>query len=148
VIGAGGAVRGVLQPILNENPESVIIANRTYSKAEVLAGEFSKLGNISACEFGGLSGEFDVIINGTSASLNGELPPIPESCVGASTSVYDMMYSKEPTAFLAWAQSLGALKLIDGLGMLVEQAAVSFDLWRGIHPDSESVLDDLKSQLK
>lgn len=148
VIGAGGAVRGVLQPILNEKPEAVIVANRTYSKAEVLASEFSKLGNISACEFEALAGEFDVIINGTSASLNGELPPIPESCVGSATSVYDMMYSKELTAFLIWAQTLGAFKLIDGLGMLVEQAAVSFDLWRGVHPDSVSVLDNLKSQLK
>lgn len=148
LIGAGGAVRGVLQPLLNQNPEAVIIANRTYSKAETLAKEFSVLGNISACEFDALSGEFDVIINGTSASLNGELPPIPESCIGQSSSVYDMMYSKELTPFLSWAQTLGASKVIDGLGMLVEQAAVSFDLWRGVHPDSASVLAELKNQLK
>ena len=148
VIGAGGAVRGVLQPVLNEHPESVVICNRTVAKAETLASEFSELGNISACEFTELTGAFDVIINGTSASLNGQLPPIPEACVGSQTSVYDMMYGKEPTAFLVWAKNLGASTLIDGLGMLVEQAAVSFDVWRGIHPDSLPVLQSLKSQLK
>ena len=148
VIGAGGAVRGVLQPLLNESPEEVIICNRTFAKAEVLASEFSQLGNIIAKEFSELSGEFDVIINGTSASLNGELPPVPDSVISSHTSVYDMMYGKDPTAFLLWAQNLGAGKIVDGLGMLVEQAAVSFDLWRGVHPDSMSVLSHLKSQLK
>lgn len=148
VIGAGGAVRGVLQPLLKERPQAVVICNRTFAKADTLASEFSELGNISPCEFDALSGEFDVVINGTSASLNGQLPPVPESCIGSSTSVYDMMYSKEPTPFLAWAKTLGAHQLIDGLGMLVEQAAVSFDLWRGVHPDSVSVLETLKSQLK
>ena len=80
--------------------------------------------------------------------MNGELPPVPESVIASHTSVYDMMYGKDPTAFLLWAQNLGAGKIVDGLGMLVEQAAVSFDLWRGVHPDSMSVLSHLKSQLK
>ena len=148
VIGAGGAVRGVLQPILNESPSEIVICNRTFEKAQILADSFSSLGRIEAIEFSELSGEFDVIINGTSASLNGELPPVPASIISTNTSVYDMMYGKEPTAFLQWAGEQGAVKLIDGLGMLVEQAAVSFDLWRGVHPDSKAVLNDMKEALK
>jgi shikimate dehydrogenase len=148
VIGSGGAVRGVLQPILAETPAEVVICNRTHSKAQDLAAQFKCMGNIYASEFDAIKGSFDVIINGTSASLNGELPPVPESVIAAHTSVYDMMYAKQPTTFLVWANKLGAEKIIDGLGMLVEQAAVSFHLWRGVYPESKSVLEGLKLQLK
>jgi shikimate dehydrogenase len=148
IIGSGGAVRGVLQPILGESPAEVVICNRTHSKAQDLVAQFSSMGNINASEFDDIEGSFDVIVNGTSASLNGERPPIPESVIASNSSVYDMMYSKEPTAFLVWAKKLGAAKIIDGLGMLVEQAAVSFHLWRGVFPESTSVLAELKQQLK
>lgn len=148
VVGAGGAVRGILQPFFEQAPEQIIIANRTFEKAEVLADNFQSYGNIEAQPFEALTGPFDIIINGTSASLAGELPPLPESVISADTCVYDMMYSKELTPFLAWAQNLGAKKIIDGLGMLVEQAAVSFELWRGVKPNSTQVLSELRQQIQ
>lgn len=148
VVGAGGAVRGILQPFFEQAPEQIIIANRTFEKAEVLADNFQSYGNIEAQPFEALTGPFDIIINGTSASLAGELPPLPESVISTETCVYDMMYSKELTPFLAWAQNLGAKKIIDGLGMLVEQAAVSFELWRGVKPNSTQVLSELRQQIQ
>jgi len=148
VVGAGGAVRGILQPFFEQAPEQIIIVNRTFEKAEVLADNFQSYGNIEAQPFEALTGPFDIIINGTSASLAGELPPLPESVISTETCVYDMMYSKELTPFLAWAQNLGAKKIIDGLGMLVEQAAVSFELWRGVKPNSTQVLSELRQQIQ
>lgn len=147
ILGAGGAVRGVLKPILDEHPESVTIANRTFEKAQTLAEDFSQYGEISAARFEEVAGSFDVIINGTSASLQGDLPPISSDVVGPQTQVYDMMYGREPTAFMAWASEHGALKTFDGLGMLVEQAAESFALWRGTRPDSMAALARLRAQL-
>jgi len=148
VIGAGGAVRGILQPFLEQDPELIVIVNRTVEKAQALADSFKDFGNIEAQRFEDLSEPFDVIINGTSASLSGDVPPLPDTVVAANTAVYDMMYSRELTPFLVWAQKLGARKVIDGLGMLVEQAAVSFELWRGKKPDSIAVLSDLREQLQ
>lgn len=148
VIGAGGAVRGILQPFLEQDPEHIVIVNRTFEKAQLLADSFKDLGSIEAKAFDELTEAFDVIINGTSASLAGELPPLPESVVATHTAVYDMMYAKELTPFLVWAQNLGANKIIDGLGMLVEQAAVSFEIWRGVKPDSVSVLSSMRKQLQ
>jgi shikimate dehydrogenase len=148
VIGAGGAVRGILQPFLEQDPEHIVIVNRTVEKAQLLADNFKDFGSIEAKEFEALTESFDVIINGTSASLTGELPPLPDRVVSSETAVYDMMYAKELTPFLVWAQNLGAKKIIDGLGMLVEQAAVSFEIWRGVKPDSVSVLTDLREQLQ
>lgn len=148
VVGAGGAVRGILQPFLEQDPAQIVIVNRTFEKAQLLAESFKEFGAIEAKTFEELDGPFDLIINGTSASLAGELPPLPEVVVDASTCVYDMMYAKELTPFLKWAETLGAAKIIDGLGMLVEQAAVSFELWRGIKPDSKQVLQDLREQLQ
>ena len=136
ILGAGGAVRGVLKPILDEQPQSITIANRTFEKAEALASEFSQYGDVTAQKFEDVAGEFDVIINGTSASLQGDLPPISNDVIGTKTQVYDMMYGKEPTPFMAWATEQGAAQAFDGLGMLVEQAAESFFLWRGVRPDS------------
>jgi len=148
VIGAGGAVRGILQPFLGQSPKSITIANRTFEKAQNLANSFSEFGPIRAAKFDDLDGPFDVIINGTSASLNGDLPPISSNVIGSKTVVYDMMYAKQLTNFLEWAKSQGAEKVLDGLGMLVGQAAVSFELWRNHRPDSSAVLEDMRKQLQ
>lgn len=146
VLGAGGAVRGILLPLLGELPEKVTVANRTESKAQILASLFAGKGNIQACGFDGIGREsFDIIINGTSASLSAEVPKISESCVGKSTQGYDMVYGSEPTAFMEWALHNGAQKVSDGIGMLVGQAAESFQLWRGISPSIDPVIQMLRT---
>ncbi|AHL73599.1 shikimate dehydrogenase [Stutzerimonas stutzeri] len=147
LLGAGGAVRGVLEPLLGQRPAALVIANRTLSKAELLAGEFAGLGPVSASAFDQLQDPFDVIINGTSASLGGDLPPLADSVIGPGvTFCYDMMYGAAPTPFCHWAANLGA-QTRDGLGMLVEQAAAAFELWRGVRPTSAPVLAQLRRQL-
>jgi shikimate dehydrogenase len=146
IVGAGGAVRGVLEPILSHEPASLTIANRTREKALQLADDFSDLGKIKGCgldEFGDQC--YDIIINGTSASLGGEMPDLPDAIVSNSTFCYDMMYAKEPTPFMQWAQNKGAFKVADGIGMLVEQAAESFRIWRGCEPDTTSVIAALRN---
>lgn len=147
VLGAGGAVRGILEPVLEEKPLEVVVANRTVSKAETLAADFSDLGKIKGCGFDQIEGQFDLIINGTSASLSGELPPIPATVIHLETTCYDMMYGAEQTVFNQWAQSLNAAATIDGLGMLVEQAAESFNAWRGVRPDSAPVIKSIRNNL-
>ena len=147
VLGAGGAVRGVLQPILAQLPKQVVIANRTFSKAQVLATSFANLGDIAAVPMDQLQGPFDWIINGTSASLAGDLPPLPEGLLANTSRCYDMMYSAQTTVFNAWALKQGAAQADDGLGMLVEQAAQSFNLWRGMLPPTAAVLSALRSEL-
>lgn len=148
ILGAGGAVRGILQPLLEERPEQVVIANRTLSKAQELVTEFHDLADIKACEFSQLAGEqFDLIINGTSASLSGDLPPLPEHLLKPGACCYDMMYGAEPTVFLKWAMESGAVKTADGLGMLVGQAAEAFYLWRHIRPEVIPVITSLRRQL-
>lgn len=148
VLGAGGAVRGILQPLLQHRPQAVIIANRTLAKAQELASSFDSGGiAVTASTYADLQGPFDVIINGTSASLSGDVPPVPDSIFGPQTVVYDMMYGKEPTAFLQHAAQRGVARRIDGLGMLVEQAAEAFFLWRGLYPDTQPVLHSLRSAL-
>ena len=147
VLGAGGAVRGVLQPILAQLPAQVIIANRTYSKACDLAALFTGLGIIEAVPMDEVQGPFDWIINGTSASLAGDLPPLPEGLLTNSSRCYDMMYSSQTTVFNAWALKQGVAHADDGLGMLVEQAAQSFNLWRGVLPPTAEVLSSLRSEL-
>ena len=148
ILGAGGAVRGVLQPVLEQKPQRLVIANRTVSKAVELAELVAHLGNVSGSGFDTLDGQcFDLIINGTAASLQGEVPPIPASVLADHAWCYDMMYSASPTAFCQWALDKGAEKSIDGLGMLVEQAAQSFQIWRGIEPDSQSVIKQLRNLL-
>ena len=148
LLGAGGAVRGVLEPLLACQPRALVIANRTVAKAEQLAQEFAELGPVAASGFDWLSEPVDLIINGTSASLAGELPPLDPSLIQPGHTVcYDMMYAKEPTAFNRWASEHGAARCIDGLGMLVEQAAEAFFLWRGVRPDSAPVLAELRRQL-
>jgi shikimate dehydrogenase len=147
LLGAGGAVRGVLEPLLAQRPAALVISNRTVAKAEQLVREFADLGTLSACAFEALQSPFDVIINGTSASLGGELPPLGDDLVAAgSTLCYDMMYAARPTPFCQWAEDRGAHSR-DGLGMLVEQAAAAFELWRGIRPETAEVLLALRRQL-
>ncbi len=148
ILGAGGAVRGILQPLLEERPEQVVIANRTLSKAQELVTEFHDLADIKACEFSHVAGEqFDLIINGTSASLSGDLPPLPEHLLKPGACCYDMMYGAEPTVFIKWAMENGAAKAADGLGMLVGQAAEAFYLWRHIRPEVIPVITSLRRQL-
>lgn len=148
ILGAGGAVRGILEPLLAQNPEEVCIVNRTVEKAEQLAKEFADLGSMTACGYDWIDAPVDIIINGTSASLSGDLPPLADTLVKAGDTVcYDMMYGKQTTVFNQWAQQQGAARTLDGLGMLVEQAAEAFYLWTGVRPDSAAVLKELRGQL-
>lgn len=145
IVGAGGAVRGVIEPLLRTRPASLTIANRTKEKALQLAHDFGDLGNIRGCgfdEFG--SNRYDVIINGTSASLSGEVPALPAALIHENTFCYDMMYATEATPFMRWAQQQGAKGVADGKGMLVEQAAESFRIWRGCKPDTAPVIAALR----
>ena len=146
VLGAGGAVRGVLEPLLAEAPASLQIANRTAEKAALLARDFADLGAITGSGFDDVAGEYDLVINGTSASLSGELPPLPADLFATGATAYDMMYGAELTVFLHWAKARGARPL-DGLGMLVEQAAESFFQWRGKRPDTKAVMTALRKAL-
>lgn len=144
ILGAGGAVRGVLGPLLEREPQEVVIANRTPERARLLAEEFSDLGDIKHCGFADTQGPpYDLIINATSASLQGEMPVMPVGLVGEGTVCYDMAYGRGHTPFTLWARSLHARRTTKGWGMLVEQAAESFQLWRGIRPDTKPVLEAL-----
>jgi shikimate dehydrogenase len=148
VLGAGGAVRGVLEPLLGEGPARLLIANRTVERAVELAEAFAGLGAVRGCGFDELAGErFDLVINGTAASLQGEVPPLPDDLLAPGALCYDMMYAPEPTAFLAWAHAHGAARAVDGLGMLVEQAAESFLLWRGVRPETAPVIAALRAAM-
>ncbi|MCW9013403.1 MAG: shikimate dehydrogenase [Gammaproteobacteria bacterium] len=148
MLGAGGAVRGVVEAILNHTPAQLIIANRTVTKAEILADIFADMGKISGCGFDDLSGEkFDLIINGTSSSLSGDLPPLPDQILNNKATVYDMMYAAQATPFMNWGKSQGAITCLDGLGMLVEQAAESFNIWRGIKPTTANVIQMIRQNL-
>lgn len=144
ILGAGGAARGVLEPLLRASPSQLVIANRTVSRAVELTRDFSDLGQVEACGFEELAGErFDLIINGTSAGLIGEVPPIPEDVLRRDGWCYDMFYASQPTAFVLWGRRHGAAKSMDGLGMLVEQAAESFFIWRGVRPATAPVIKAL-----
>ncbi len=148
VLGAGGAVRGVLEPLLEQQPQQLVIANRTLAKALQLVRIFKGLGLVRACGFEDLAGmQFDLVINGTSASLSGDLPPLPEDLLADGACCYDMMYGAEPTVFLRWAETHGAEYWADGLGMLVCQAAESFLIWRGIKPETKSVIEAMRRKL-
>lgn len=147
MLGAGGAVRGVLGLLLSKKPGLLTIANRTVEKAEQLAEDFFHIWDVQPCRYDDLGREtYDLIINGTSAGLNGEVPPVPDSVLGANSVCYDMMYNlNEQTPFVKWAFDRGALRAYDGLGMLVEQAAESFYIWRGLRPESAPVLAKLRN---
>jgi shikimate dehydrogenase len=142
VLGSGGAVRGALLPFLAQQPAELVLANRTVSKAADLAAQFSLNGPARACGYGDLAGErFDIVINGTSASLKAELPPVPAEALQNAKLAYELAYGKGLTPFLRLAQSAGVPKLADGVGMLVEQAAEAFVWWRGVRPDTREVID-------
>lgn len=148
VLGAGGAVRGVLGPLMEERPAAIVIANRTVDRAVGLALEFGALGPVSGCGFDALAGQqFNMGINGTSSSLQGELPPLPDDLLTSDALCYDLMYGAQPTAFMRWAQQHGAAKVQDGLGMLVEQAAEAFFIWRGVRPDTAPVIAQLRAEI-
>lgn len=145
LLGAGGAARGVIQPLLAAGPAQLCVANRTVEKAEQLAMLFKDEGPISAAGFDWLEESVDLIINATSASLDGRLPAIEPTLIEPGhTWCYDMMYASETTVFNRWAAAQGAARCIDGLGMLVEQAAEAFALWRGVRPDTGPVLAALR----
>ena len=148
VIGAGGAVRGVLEALLTQQPASLLVTNRTRQKAVKLAETFSDLGNIKGCGLDEINQQrFDIVINGTSASLKGDIPALPNSIFRTNSCSYDMMYAAKPTPFLCWSSDNGATHVFDGLGMLVEQAAESFYVWRGIKPETASVIKKLRLAL-
>lgn len=145
VVGAGGASRGILKPLLEERPASIIIANRTHEKACDLAKLFKQYGDIECCEFENLDQHrFNLVLNASSGSLNGDVPPIPAGAISRDCVFYDLMYANEATAFLVWGRELGLTQLFDGLGMLVEQAAESFYLWEGVRPDTQSAIKMLR----
>ena len=148
ILGAGGAVRGVLAPLLALEPERLVIANRTLKKAEILASDFISAGAVSTCGYDDLGADkFDLIINATAAGLSDQVPPLSENVIGSNTICYDLMYRLDgPTAFVAWARSRGAASAIDGLGMLVEQAAESFYIWRGVRVNTSEVIDNLRDK--
>jgi shikimate dehydrogenase len=141
VLGAGGAARGIIGPLLNEKPAELTIANRTKARADEVAAKFAGT-MLVAREFSELADEpsFDVLINATSAGLKGEPPPFPASLVGLHSFCYDLVYGSGDTPFVAWAKSHGAARTAQGWGMLVEQAAESFAIWRGIRPDTKPLL--------
>jgi shikimate dehydrogenase len=141
LVGAGGAARGVIDPLLEQSPAELVIANRTIGRAQELAMLFGR--GIRACGFDAIDTPFDLVINATAASLAGELPPLSPRIVTAGTLAYDMMYGRD-TPFLAFARSHGSATA-DGLGMLVEQAAEAFYLWRGVRPDTAPVIASLRT---
>jgi shikimate dehydrogenase len=147
VIGAGGASRGVLAPLLEQGLAVLTIGNRTALKAIQLAEEFSDLGSVQGCGLADLAGrEFDVVINATSAGLAGKVPDLPDGILARGAVCYDMIYGSDATAFVRWGMEHGAALALDGLGMLVEQAAESFHLWRGVRPQTAPVIRQLRSQ--
>ena len=140
ILGAGGATRGILPPLLEQIPAEVVIANRTVEKAKGLANAFADLGTLRACGFEDLGDqEFHVIINATSAGLEGDLPPFPTSIIQPNVICYDLAYSMKDTPFVSWAKQHGCTRAYQGWGMLVEQAAESFAIWRGVRPETASV---------
>jgi len=146
LVGAGGAARGVLEPLLETGPRLLVIANRTADKAIELARHFCTLGHTEGCGLDDVEGQaFDLVINATAAGLSGAVPALPADVVNGNTWCYDMMYGTGPTAFMHWARQRGARHVMDGLGMLVEQAAESFRLWRGVRPDTAPVIAALRS---
>ncbi len=144
ILGAGGATRGVLAPLLEARPASLMVANRTPDRATQLAAEFAEIGPVAGCGFDALESEpFDLIINATSASLHGEVPLVPARIIAKHTVCYDMAYGKGETSFTRWAREHRARNSFKGWGMLVEQAAESFQLWRGVRPDTRPILEAL-----
>jgi len=146
LMGAGGAARGVVGPLLRESPAALVIANRTVARADALARTFAPQGPVRSASYAALAGmSFDVVINATSASLSGVVPPLPPGVFAPGALAYDMVYADRPTSFLAAAAKAGAATTVDGLGMLIAQAAEAFFLWRGVRPDMQPVIDLLRT---
>lgn len=145
IMGAGGATCGIMQPLLDAHPESVVIANRTLEKAIKLVARFKKSGiKLSATSYDMLAGaQFDLVINATSAGLRDEMPPLPDGVFADGALAYDMVYGR-PTPFMDFARTRGA-QTADGLGMLVEQAAEAFWIWRGVRPEARPVIAHLRA---
>jgi shikimate dehydrogenase len=144
ILGAGGATRGVIAPLLSLGPTELVIANRTPERAVNLASLFSDLGPVRGCGFEDVGDDpFDLVINATAAGLSGSVPNIEGSVVASHSVCYDMSYSKSATPFVTWAIEQGCSRAHKGWGMLVEQAAEAFTLWRGVRPDTEPVLTAL-----
>ncbi len=141
ILGAGGATRGVIEPLLSFGPTELVVANRTPERAVNLASLFADLGAIRGCGFDEVGDEaFDIVINATAAGLTGSVPNIDGGAIATHTVCYDMSYSKSSTPFVTWAIEQGCARAHKGWGMLVEQAAEAFTLWRGVRPDTEPVL--------
>ena len=142
ILGAGGASRGIISPIMQHRPKKIVIANRTVEKSMALAIEFQDLGMINGCGFDDLAQQqFDLILNATSASLSNQLPSLVNNLLAKNGCCYDLVYANEPTAFVRWGIENKASKSIDGLGMLIEQAAEAFYIWRGIRPNTENIIN-------
>jgi shikimate dehydrogenase len=149
LLGAGGAARGVIAPLMGLRPSQLTIVNRTVQRARDLAEAFADIGPIVALGYADLGGTpFDLVINATAASLTGELPALPPGIVNKDSICYDLAYARDDTPFVRWAHARGAARAMDGLGMLVEQAAESYYLWRGLRPDTASVLSALAAELR
>ncbi|MFL6651615.1 MAG: shikimate dehydrogenase [Sulfurifustaceae bacterium] len=145
ILGAGGAVRGILGPLLKHHPARVVVANRTVGKARDLVEVFGDQAPVEACGFGDLRGKhFDIVINGTSTSLKGEMPELPPTLYTRESLAYDLMYGDQATSFMEWSALHGAERVTDGLGMLVEQAAESYFVWRGVRPETKPVIAVLR----
>jgi shikimate dehydrogenase len=143
ILGAGGAVRGIIGPLLGASPIFVVVANRTNAKAQALVDRFEDP-RLSAANPDALDGAFDIVINGTSAGLVGSLPKLGTRAIEQAL-VYDMVYGQNAVPFCAWAREHGAAQAVDGLGMLVEQAAEAFALFHGVRPDSGAILAELRN---
>ena len=147
ILGAGGASRGIIAPILEQSLQTIVIANRTVYKAINLATEFHHKGSITGCGFNDLKNQcVDLIINATSTSLSGCVPPLPDGLLAKNGVCYDLAYSNEPTVFVRWGLENHAVKSLDGLGMLVEQAAEAFFIWRGVRPKTRPVIELLNAE--
>ena len=145
ILGAGGATHGIVPQVLEAHPEELVIANRSEEKAKALADCFLPLGKITSSSFRGLKNKsINLVIKATSARFDGVVPPFPESNLGPDTICYDLSYSIKDTPFVAWSRNHGSREAHQGWGMLVEQAAESFCIWRGIRPDTDSVLRRLR----
>ncbi len=147
ILGAGGASRGIIAPLMEQSPSEIVIANRTVDKAISLGEEFAELGSIQGCSYQALKNrQFDLILNATSASLSGQLPPLADNLLAEQGFCYDLAYANTPTAFVNWGLQHHAEKSLDGLGMLVEQAAEAFFIWRGVRPETQDIIALLNSE--
>ncbi|XYJ11215.1 shikimate dehydrogenase [Telluria sp. B2] len=146
LLGAGGAARGVVLPFLQQGPKAILVANRTRATADALVADFQdQVTEVKACGFEDIRGAFDIVVNATSASLSQEMPPVPASAFTKDTLALDMMYGDQPTPFMQFAAKQGA-RTRDGFGMLVEQAAEAFAIWRGVRPDTHDLLTTLRTK--